>query len=786
MRAKRWVCLLLAGILSVSALPLTASARLATFKEYKLVQMRNFPYDFCKGGMGGENEEYFNVGRYAKDDDGNTIIKWGLMEKATLKLIYPCQSHASTTSADSEGVITVLSTQGEGLVLRPNVHGRETLLGTLKGKTLASYDGVNTESDLIAVCRDGKWGAVDYQGREVLGLQFDSAPLFHEGIAQVYDASLDEYVFINTKGERLFAENAQLAGVELSAGFRDGRCVVQKYDESRGTLSAVIDANGQMVLDFGDYDIERRLEDGNLLVCEDYFSGHPEANLKTYGVITPDGQPVVPMTYQEIQMLDAGWNNDFTPGLYIVKKLKNPPSAPEETVPWDAPANWYVYESGKGEISPASDTRYFSHVVDGECRYTQETAEGTFVLNADFERIAGPFLWVNWSGSLGGTLSIHDDDRYFITTLDNQAGIFDKNFTVILAPEYDSLYYSVGGVMVAVKDGKYGVIRETGEVMVEFIYDHMSAIYLQPFGLRVFCAHRYHDDGLSSWEANDGRTDRCWLIAEDGERLSDEMNGGLYGWGSGYVAADYVISTMPYKAPAASARRMPAAMKAVPMLRTETSVQIEDEPDPGYEPRMLHYTAERIADYVLEDGATGVRVTATPDCLLDGTALSAQKVTAGADYEAVQAALEGKTDKFTLFDLALMYRGDAVQPGGAVQVSLPLEAGAAGAFVYTVDGAGRLTRLNASKKGGCLAFATAALGKFVLVPMETALGDITRDDAITVSDARRALQYIVGKITLDDDQLMIGDVNADGRISTADARLILRRAVGKIDSFPAA
>lgn len=727
MKGKKWLCLLMAGWMALAAPALTAFAKPATFKEYKLVKMRNLPYDFVKGGKDGPNEDYFNVGRYAKDGSGGTYIKWGLMEKETLKLIWPCQYVGA--GADSEGAIEVLSTEGDGLVLLYPGNKGGALLGDLKGRKVASYDGVSYQfsnpsygekAELIAVEKDGKWGAVDYRGREVLPCRYGSAPLFREGIAQVYDTSLNQYIFINTKGERLFADNAELENCEEQlnpSGFYHGVFVVRRPAENGPSQYGVIDNSGELVVPFGQYDDISVLQDGDLLVRNDYYEDYPGMNLEKYGVITPEGEIVVPLQYMSIQQVSDN-NGDAFAGQYIVAELERDP-APGEDI-WSIPQVYSFYRQGEGIVGSPSDS-WFSpspHIVDGEYRYIVPKAEGTFIVDENFEELAGPFRSARWSGSLAVGEDIHDKDRYFVTSMDGKEGILDKNCKEILAPTtYDSLYFSSGGVMVASKDGKYGVIRETGEVLVDFQYDDMSAIYLQPFGLRVFCACLYEDDGLSSWEAQDGRTDKWWLISEDGEILSD-LNGGLYGWGGGYVTADYVISVSPYRPPAQKMRTVPMKLNA-PLLRTAAVPLADDTQEEEYEPAMEYYTAQRVADYQLEDEASGVQVTAPPDSIREGTTLSVQTPTAGADYDAVKAALpKDEAEDFRLYDLALMRDDTAVEPSGGVKVSLPLPEDAAYARVYRVEEDGTLTPVQTELKDGLAIFETDRMGKFVLVPTE--------------------------------------------------------------------
>ena len=114
-----------------------------------------------------------------------------------------------------------------------------------------------------------------------------------------------------------------------------------------------------------------------------------------------------------------------------------------------------------------------------------------------------------------------------------------------------------------------------------------------------------------------------------------------------------------------------------------------------------------------------MQVTAPPDSIREGTTLSVQTLTAGADYDAVKAALpKDEAEDFRLYDLALMRDDTAVEPSGGVKVSLPLPEDAAYARVYRVEEDGTLTPVQTELKDGLAIFETDRMGKFVLVPTE--------------------------------------------------------------------
>ena len=115
-----------------------------------------------------------------------------------------------------------------------------------------------------------------------------------------------------------------------------------------------------------------------------------------------------------------------------------------------------------------------------------------------------------------------------------------------------------------------------------------------------------------------------------------------------------------------------------------------------------------------------MRVTARRDDIEEGSVLSAQVMTSGADYNKVKTELADLTENFSLFDLSLTKGDDAVHPKQEVQVSIPLpdEYRFQTTRVYAVDTDGHLTPLTAVEKEGCVVFSTKQMGKFVLASLK--------------------------------------------------------------------
>ncbi|HOQ75931.1 MAG TPA: WG repeat-containing protein [Thermoclostridium sp.] len=57
--------------------------------------------------------------------------------------------------------------------------------------------------EYIPVVKDGKWGVIDYDGKQILPYSYINAPLFNEGLAAVMENDGDSYYYINSSGAKV-------------------------------------------------------------------------------------------------------------------------------------------------------------------------------------------------------------------------------------------------------------------------------------------------------------------------------------------------------------------------------------------------------------------------------------------------------------------------------------------------------------------------------------------------------------------------------------------------------
>ena len=127
--------------------------------------------------------------------------------------------------------------------------------------------------------------------------------------------------------------------------------------------------------------------------------------------------------------------------------------------------------------------------------------------------------------------------------------------------------------------------------------------------------------------------------------------------------------------------------------------------------------------------------------------------------------------------------GNEVQPGGTVEVKIPLPEGwdAENTTVSRRESDGTLTDMNAVYEDGYMIFTTDHFSEYVLSvkePVKVLPGDINSDVNVNAIDAKLVLQYVSGGRSFTAEQMMAADVNGDGQVNAVDAKWILQIASG--------
>lgn len=149
---------------------------------------------------------------------------------------------------------------------------------TVKGEERGSFDGADilTDDGLIAVCVNGKWGYVDFEGEMKIEPQFLLARSFSKGLAAVFNG--ESWGFINKDGQ--LAIDYQFLDVDYFDKNRN--CMVATYVEEQKTV-----------------DINEDITDGEVLK----ETRHEYAKTKDDGTTVITGTKTVVVKYKRYQLI---------------------------------------------------------------------------------------------------------------------------------------------------------------------------------------------------------------------------------------------------------------------------------------------------------------------------------------------------------------------------------------------------------------------------------------------------------------------------------------------------
>ncbi len=149
---------------------------------------------------------------------------------------------------------------------------------TVKGEDRGSFDGADilTDDGLIAVCVNGKWGYVDFEGEMKIEPQFMLARSFSNGLAAVFNG--ESWGFINKDGQLAIAYQF----LDVDYFDKNRNCMVALYVEEEKTV-----------------DINEEITDGEVLK----ETRHEYAQAKDDGTTEITGTKRVVVKYKRYQLI---------------------------------------------------------------------------------------------------------------------------------------------------------------------------------------------------------------------------------------------------------------------------------------------------------------------------------------------------------------------------------------------------------------------------------------------------------------------------------------------------
>lgn len=334
-----------------------------------------------------------------------------------------------------------------------NEKNEEILTGYDKIEAIDNYDSKQNiwyEDNILRVSKNGKYGLIDFEGKEVLACDYDEitalkgvksnivvkkagnvglvnekgqtiVPVQYKDIIALKEGYKNEYIIIN--------ENNQYGVISTSGAV----LIEPKYEEAKylkssnmfavkeaGVWKLVNTENGNIIIDGGYDDIIEARPDNIVVVKEG-----------KYGVINANKEEKITPQYEELKYAFSIYYIAKKDGKYGIINLEN-----EEIKPFEYINMSYVEEAG--------------------------------FIQADKSETETVIFDSNLGQKTSGIISEINSDKGYIKVYENNEYKY-YNFKFEEKKLADLL--TANTLFLSKKDGKYGYIDKTGKVVVDYIYD---------------------------------------------------------------------------------------------------------------------------------------------------------------------------------------------------------------------------------------------------------------------------------------------------------------------------
>ena len=313
----------------------------------------------------------------------------------------------------------------------------------------SSSENVWYEKDILKVGKDGKYGLIDIDGKEILSLNYEKIETLkglENSILVQKDGKLG---LVNTSG-------ATIIDTKYSK--------IKKYDNDYKHGYITVDENKKygLVSYAGSTILENKYEKINAIYGENYFVIEEEGKQK---VIGSDGKIVLDSGFDKIAQI----NSD---GVVFIKDKKYGFMDYDKKVKID-PEYQDLKELSEGILKAKKDDKYGIIDLNNKTKlkfnyeniYYEETA-GVYV--AEDKKYNSEILDADLKVQIKGILSeLNKDKGYMKLKIGDEYKYYNFKFEEKDVKEV----LNDNNLFVSKQDGKYGFVDKDGNVVVDYIYD---------------------------------------------------------------------------------------------------------------------------------------------------------------------------------------------------------------------------------------------------------------------------------------------------------------------------
>lgn len=417
--------------------------------------------------------------------------KWGVINQLGETVIAPSYREMLVIPDKTKEVFLctydINEETGEYKTKAINSKNEEILTGYDKIEAIDNIDkneNVWYEDNVLRVQKDGKYGLIDLNGKELLPTEYDEI-IGLNGIENSILIKKDEkYGLVNDTGSVIIEPNYKEIK-NLGETYREGYITIDENDKY-GVIGAtkmklldnkydnieqvylsdyylvtengerkVINSSGETILNSGFDQISSKTEDGFIYVSQGL-----------YGEINTTGEVQIEPTYQDLKQVKKG--------VYIAKNNDRYGIIDNEgntMIPFDYTLITYNKDA---KLFIADDANYNTTIINEnyESKITGILSEINTTKSYIRMRVDDEYKYYDLSCQEKTNIEVLEDNTLFLSKKDGKYGFVDKKGNVVVDYIYDdATEQNEYGFVAVKKDGKWGAIDKDGKVVVELIYN---------------------------------------------------------------------------------------------------------------------------------------------------------------------------------------------------------------------------------------------------------------------------------------------------------------------------
>lgn len=417
--------------------------------------------------------------------------KWGVINQDGEEVITPSYQEMIVIPNKEKDVFIctydINEQTGEYKTKALNSKNEEILTGYEQIEALENIDendNVWYEENILRVKKNGKYGLIDFNGKELLPTEYDEITVL-EGIANSIIIKKDGKVgLVNDNGSMIVGtEYTEIKN--LGNTYKEGYITIDqngkygatsttkkqilesKYDEivqiyledyylvKEGGKQKLIDSKGNTIIEEGFDEIKSATSNGIIFVKD---------NL--YGEINASGETAIEAKYQYLK--------EAKNGIYIAKQNDKYGIIDQdemEKIPFEYTGITY---NENAKLYLAEDAEYKTSVIDD--KFNVKLTGILSEINVDKSyirmRIGDEYKYYTLKGEEKSNTQILEDNTIFLSKKDGKYGYVDKKGNVVVDYIYDdATEQNEYGFAAVKKNGLWGSIDKDGKVIIEPKYN---------------------------------------------------------------------------------------------------------------------------------------------------------------------------------------------------------------------------------------------------------------------------------------------------------------------------